>query len=138
MRLAPLAERPVFGWKYQYTLPVGLLRIIKVYGGYTDLPIDNDRVRYQIEGGRLLTDEDGIEILYIERPVSAATMPYHFVDAVVAYLAYLMAIVITSSEQITALMARESERQIEAAKRMDAQQNYAPEEDGERWYTEAR
>jgi hypothetical protein len=138
MRLAPLVDRPLFGWKYQYTLPGDMLRIIKVYGTNAVSVDEADRVRYQIEGKYLLTDEGKIEILYIAPPETADLLPFHFVDALAAYLASLLAPAVTSSEQMIMVTAQQAAVQVENAKRMDARLNYAPEEDGERWYTEAR
>lgn len=131
-RLAPLAEKPLFGWKEQFQLPVDLMRIIRVSGA------GGGAVPYQIEGARLLSDVTEIEILYINRPLTANEMPYHFADALAAYMAALLAPAITSNEQIVALTLQQSSQQIEQAKRIDAGQNYAPEFEGERWYGEAR
>jgi hypothetical protein len=138
VRLTPMAEKPLFGWKEQFQLPVDMMRIVKVYGTTADEVDDRDRVRYRIEGSKLLCDRKDVEIVYIRRPLTADELPYHFADALAAYMAYLLAPAITSNEQLIALTTQQTQIQVEQAKRIDGGQNYAPEADGEPWYAEAR
>jgi hypothetical protein len=138
IRPSPLAEKPLFGWKVQFQLPVDLMRIIKVYGTRADTVSDADRIDYQIEGRLLLCGTEDIEIVYINRPLTADQIPYHFADALAAYLAYLLAPAVTGSEQLIAMTAQQMQQQVEQAKRIDAMQNPAPDFDGEPWYAEAR
>jgi hypothetical protein len=128
-RLAPLTEKPESGWKEQFPLPVDLLRVTGVSGG---------SVPYRIEGDRILADAEEIDLLYIARPLTPRRFPSYVTNALVAYLAFLLSAVVTSSEQLVMLMKGDSGELIETAKRLDAAQNYAPEDAGKPFYTEER
>jgi hypothetical protein len=136
--LAPNADKPAFGWQAQFNLPMDFIRLVKVYGGYGEAPGEDSRIPYQIENGKILADEDELQIIYIARPKDPNQLPQSVRKAISTHLACLLATPLTSNEQMTALITAESQSMLELAKKEDAQMNYNPQADGERFYTEAR
>jgi len=138
LRLAPNAEKPEFGWDYQFNYPMDCIRLIKVYGGFSKRPEESEYVPYEVENGKILCDSDALQIIYIARPDDPNQFPQTVRKAVSTHLAYLLSTAIASSEQLTALIAAESQTTLEIAKRVDAQMNYDPEAAGKNFHTEAR
>jgi hypothetical protein len=114
------------------------IRLIKVYGGHSRTPEESERVPYQVENGKILTDTDELQIIYIARPDDPNQLPQAVRNAISTHLAYLLSTPLTSSEQLIALIAAESQSTLELAKKVDAQMNYDPQADGEDFHTEAR
>jgi hypothetical protein len=137
-RLAPNAEKPAFGWKEQFNYPADCIRLIKVYGGHSQIPEEGERVPYQVENGKILADTDELQIVYIARPDDPNQLPQAIRNAISTHLAYLLSTPLTSSEQLIGLIAAESQGALELAKKVDAQMNYDPQADGEEFHTEAR
>jgi hypothetical protein len=137
-RLAPNAEKPAFGWKRQFNYPMDCIRLIKVYGGHSLTPEEVDCVPYQVENGKILADTDELQIIYIARPDDPNQLPQAVRNAVSTYLAYLLTTPLTSSEQLYAMVAAESQSVLELAKKVDAQMNYDPQLYGQAFHTEAR
>jgi hypothetical protein len=137
-RLAPNAEKPVFGWKEQFNYPADCIRLIKVYGGHNQLPCEDECVPYQVENGKILADTDELQIIYIARPDDPNQIPQAVRNAISTHLAYLLTTALTSNEQLVSLIAAESQGALELAKKVDAQMNYDPQAYGEEFHTEAR
>jgi len=137
-RLALNADRPNFGWRYQFQLPLDLIRIIDVFGGTNLRPERNETTSYQIENGMILADVEAIQIVYTIRPDNPNNMPGAVRTAISTHLAYLLSTPLTSNEQLIALLAAESQRAINQAKIEDAQMNYDPEAKGQDFHVENR
>jgi hypothetical protein len=137
-RLAPNAEKPAFGWKEQFNYPVDCIRLVAVYGGHSQMPEENERIPYQVENGKILANVDELQIIYIARPDDPNQLPQAVRKAISTHLAYLLATPLTSESQTIGLIAAESSTAIEIAKREDAQMNYDPQAEGEKFHTEAR
>jgi hypothetical protein len=133
-RLAPDAERPAFGWKRQFKLPVSLIRLIAVYGPDSE----TRQVPCQVENGMILADTDGLFIVYAERPDDPNRLSAAARKAVSTHLAFLLSTAIASNEQLTGLLLQESAQAIETAKKEDAQMSFDPVFEGEPFHTEAR
>lgn len=138
MRLALNAERPQFGWRYQFTLPKDMIRIIDVIGGTSDIPEQTETTPYQIENGMILANVDTIQIVYIIRPDNPNDMPGAVRTAISTRLAYLLSTPLTSNEQLTALLAAEDIKATEQAKKEDAEMNFNPEAFGQNFHVENR
>jgi hypothetical protein len=117
---------------------VDCIRLVAVYGGHCKLPEVSDQVPYQVENGKILANTDELQIIYIARPDDPNNLPQAVRKAISTHLAYLLATPLTSSEQLTGLIAAESTNALEIAKREDAQMNYDPQAAGEKFHTEAR
>jgi hypothetical protein len=137
-RLAPNSEKPVFGWKEQFNYPMDCIRLINVYDGHSQTPGKGGCIPYQVENGKILTDTDELQIIYIARPNDPNQLPQAVRNAISTHLAYLLATPLTSNEQLIALIAAESRTALELAKTVDAQMNYDPQAAGEEFHTEAR
>jgi len=137
-RLAMNAEKPAFGWKYQFNYPMDCIRLIKVYGGHSEKPEESDYVPYEVENGKILSDAEALQIIYIARPDDPNQLPQSVRKAVSTHLAYLLSTALASNEQLTALIAAEGQAAIETAKRVDAQMNYDPDARGNDFHTEER
>ena len=89
-----LVDAPYFGWDYQYQLPVDCLRVLQV-NGYeeTDAP-DN----WQVEGGKLLTDEDTVQCKYIARVDDVTIYDPLFIEALSLKLAAKLCVPLTGSD----------------------------------------
>jgi len=135
-QLAMNAEQPAFGWKYQYNYPVDCIRLVHVYSEQPSEDIDYPP--YQVENGKILTDAEELYIIYIARPDDPNQMPQSVRKAISTHLAYLLATPLTSNEQLIALIAAESQAAIERAKKEDAEMNFDPFSQGNRFHTEAR
>ena len=114
------------------------IRLVKVYGGNNDKPEESERVPYQVENGKILTDAEALQIIYIARPDDPNLLPQSIRKAISTHLAYLLSTPLTSNEQLTGLIAVEAQAAIEMAKKEDAQMNYDPDADGKDFHVEAR
>jgi hypothetical protein len=138
LRLAPNAEKPLFGWAEQFNYPMDCIRLVEVYGGHNQMPELSELIPYQVENGKILANTDEVQIIYIARPDEPNQLPQSVRKAISTHLAYLLATPLTSNEQLIALIASESAAAVETAKREDAQMNYDPMAEGEKFHTEAR
>jgi len=137
-RLAMNAERPAFGWKYQFNYPMDCIRLVKVYGGINEEPEESEIVPFQVENGKILSDADALQIIYIGRPDDPNLLPQSMRKAISTHLAYLLSTPLTSNEQLTGLIAAEAQAAIEIAKNEDAQMNYDPDAAGKDFHAEKR
>ncbi|MDO9534776.1 MAG: hypothetical protein Q7J85_05470, partial [Bacillota bacterium] len=82
--LAQLATTPVYGFDYEYTLPTSpyCLRVLEMESGTS----------FEIEGRKLLTNEDECKIKYIKRIVNPAQLDALFITVMVDSLAAQLAI----------------------------------------------
>jgi hypothetical protein len=138
LRLAPNAEQPEFGWKYQFNYPADCIRLVEVCGEQSQRPAESEIIPYQVENGKILSDAETLQIIYITRPDDPNQLPQSVRKAVSTHLAYLLSTALISNEQLTALIAAESQASLEIAKRTDAQMNYDPMAKGEDFHTEKR
>jgi len=138
LRLAMNAVQPAFGWKHQFNCPMDCIRLVKVYGCHCQMPLETECVPYQAENGKILTDADELQIVYIARPDDPNQLPQSVRKAISTHLAYLLATPLTSNEQLIALIAAESQAAIERAKKEDAEMNFDPLSSGSMFHTEAR
>jgi len=91
--LARLQSAPVFGYLYQFQLPVDCLRVVVVNGvearkGYNP---------WRIEGQRLLSDAKQAEIVYTRRETDTTLFDPLFVEAMTYKLAAALAKELTNS-----------------------------------------
>jgi hypothetical protein len=138
LRLALNEDIPIFGWKYQFNLPKDYIRIIDVIAGSSLAPQRSNLIPFQIENGKVLSNEDTVQIVYIARPDNPNGLPQAVRKAISTHLAYLLATPLTSNDQLIALIAAESQVALEQAKKEDAQMNYDPYAYGHDFHTENR
>ncbi|HWL54280.1 MAG TPA: hypothetical protein VNQ90_17705 [Chthoniobacteraceae bacterium] len=85
--LSRLAETPKFGWAYQYQLPVDCLSVIQLNAWQAW----EARDLYEIEGERLLTDQESAQLRYTARVEDSEIFPPLFVEALYTKLASKLA-----------------------------------------------
>lgn len=114
--LPALADSPVFGYDYQYVLPVDFLRLEGIYntGGL-------DRDAYTLEGNTILTDIPApLQIRYISRNLDQTKWPPYFVEALACRLAYELCERLKQDPQRKSIIWQEYQGIIAAAKRANA------------------
>lgn len=115
--LSRLSAAPLFGWAYQYQLPADCLRILQL-NGYEVYQSDG---RFEIEGGRMMTNCETAQIRYIARVTDGALFPPLFAEALALKLATRLAKPITGSASEVERLLTEYERITKPlAMRMDA------------------
>ena len=98
-------QQPLFGWNYQYTLPSNCLRVLRVNGDDSN---ENDTEPYNVEGKKLLTDAEGVNLQYIFQETATANWPADFCNAFAVLLASYLAtdLVGTGTGRASALRAQ--------------------------------
>jgi len=112
---APLATAPAWGFTYQHELPSDLLRVIE----FRDLHQGD----YQVEGNKVLTDENVLYIRYVAKVTDPNEFDTLFVDAAAARLAYEMCESLTQSNQKKQIMWEEYTESVRKARMVDAMVN---------------
>ena len=114
------AVAPAFGWSIAYTLPEDCLRVLQL-NRWEDW---QEPKTWEIEGRRLVTDQDAAQIKYTRRVEDPNLFDALFVDAVSVYLAARVAKMVTGSETLGAQMIQIFDNMIgPEARRLDAQES---------------
>jgi len=101
-----LSAAPAFGWAYQYQLPVDCLRVLQVNGYAETEQVDN----WEIEGGKLLTDEDSVQAKYISRVTDVSLFDPLFIEALSLKLGAKICVPLTGSDNRANGLLTEYER----------------------------
>lgn len=118
VQLAELSTAPVFGWAKQYQLPTDFIRLIQ----FNDLDAWQDEPSdfYEIEGRKLLTDEDTARIEYIKFVDDPNQYDALFTKALVVLLASEIAVPIRQDEELaTRLLTEFTSLKLPAARKTD-------------------
>lgn len=127
--LARLDETPAFGYLYAYALPSDCLRVLKMDGDEyeivdqsttQEIVIDSYGKKWEIEAGKLLTDEEEVKILYIARVEDPAKFPPSFVQAFSARMAVALAMSVAKNFKLADALNAIFERRMARAKSLDA------------------
>lgn len=120
LKLARLASTPVFGFAYEYQLPVDWLRTLSVH--------DNDRgqgfVEYRIEGRRLRSSAENLYLRYIRIVTDANEMPSDFREALALMLSRDITIPIAQSNALREIMSAAFRDALGRAKSADALEDF--------------
>lgn len=81
--LSRLSGAPPFGWSAWYQLPTDCLRVLQLNGWESH----EQRDRWEVEGSRLLTDQDTAQIQYIARITDGNLYDASFIKAFACKLA---------------------------------------------------
>jgi hypothetical protein len=98
-------------WPYQYTLPAGFIRVVKL----------EPRARYDIYGSKLYADATGLACDFVKR-VSEANFPTTFETFVACELAIRMCMVITGDIDLKASLQNDRRFKFAEALSADSQQ----------------
>ena len=114
IELAQNSTAPAFEFSYQYNLPSDCLRVLQM---------ENMDMVYQIEGGKLLTNEGTAKILYLARVEDVNLFDSMFVEALSARIAAELAVTLAESNTLYSNMMEMYNRKIADARSMDAQES---------------
>ena len=127
--LAPLAAPPAFSWRFQFTLPGELLRLMQV--GYDGCQLD-----YQLEGGRILANTNSLPILYVA-DITEGLFDAKLVHVMTLRMEKDLAYPITKSTSLAEAKDAEYERALKRAKSIDGQET-PPQDWGDSPFTQVR
>ncbi len=108
---------PIFDWNYAFTLPTSpyCLRVLEVDD------VDNPgSTAWSIEGRTLVTNDSGINILYIARIADPTKFDSLFVEALAAKLAENLAMALTRQKTLIELAHGLYEAKIQEARTVDS------------------
>lgn len=114
LQLAQISSTPVFGYNYQYQLPVECLRVLRV-------DEDNEE-KWRIIGRTLHTDLSTVKAEYIYRVEDTNEFDAQLIEAIAARLSMLLAIPITDSESRLKSMSNLYKSILVSARGVDGQE----------------
>jgi len=114
VELAQNSTAPAFEFSYQYNLPSDCLRVLQM---------ENMDMFYQIEGGKLLTNEGTAKILYLARVEDVNLFDSMFIEALSARIAAELAVTLAESNTLYSNMMEMYQRKLADARSMDAQES---------------
>jgi len=115
VQLAAESTAPDFEFTYQYQLPSDFLRLLDVY---------NYSTRYRVEGDKVLSDDDTIQIIYIAQITDPQMFDSAFSEVLATRLASEIAYSLSGSRSLADSLTEIYSRKLSMAKMADAQENY--------------
>ena len=117
--LPKMLDPPEFGYKSQYLMPAGCLRVIGASGNDRF----DDSLRWELEGDKILADAgDVLYVRYLLRIEDTSRFPAQFVNVIAAKLAMDIAIPLTANRAVKQEMAQIFAAELTGASRSDSQQ----------------
>lgn len=114
--LSRLSETPLFGWDYQFALPVDFLRALEV----NDTE-DQAGCIWAVEGIKLMTNEETVNLVYIRREEDVSKWDALFCEAMTLKLAMKFATILRgTSSQVMDFGAEYDRLMAPLARRVDA------------------
>ena len=120
-----LTAAPAFGYSYQHQLPADCLRALEV-----DVQDDPE---YRIEGRRLHTDSNEVELKYLYDLEDTSEMDALLTETIAAYLAFDIAYTLTQNGNVRDSMFGLFEAALRRAKTIDAQEDSRMELEANHW-----
>ena len=111
--LAPDSETVAFDWDYQFTLPADpyCLRVLRL--DYLD-------IEFRVEGRKIVTNEQSINLIYIARVTDPNTYDTLLQEAIAARLAADVSFTLSQSTSLTQNMYSLYEQKLKEARFVDA------------------
>lgn len=119
------AEIP-FGYLYKYAIPAECLRLVYVSAG---------RDAYTIEGHSILTDEDPLEIIFVERVTDPNKFTQTFEDALVYRLAADLAPSIIANYELMKYYEQKYQAALASARHIESTETFLPPNVEGSWIT---
>jgi hypothetical protein len=116
-RLARLVEAPPFGFAFQYQLPPDCLRVLVMNGG---------RSVFEIEGRKLMTDEESADVVYVRRITDPNEFDAMFREALAYRIAADLAYPLANSTTLSSAMMQLYRDALALARSVDGQESGAP------------
>ncbi len=104
------ATAPDFQWENQFILPSDFLRLIDIYDSINP---------YELEGERLLTDDDSVDLKYVKGVTDATKFDPLFVEVLVLQLAMKLVMPISRDKVLRAELADELRGVLSVARRVN-------------------
>jgi len=99
--LAPLAEKPAFGFSNQFETPTDAIKIIGLYDGtQMDRNYTGSHDVWKVEGTRILANSDSLSIFYIKQVTNPLNFDPIFVETLSWFLAADLAFNLTASADL--------------------------------------
>ncbi|MBN2861271.1 MAG: hypothetical protein JXK93_13480 [Sphaerochaetaceae bacterium] len=102
-QLAPLADAPVFGISYQFSLPEDYAKLNSV----SAVDSDGNEVEWFLENGVIVSDAVSVNITYTAIPGAPENVSPSTRDLIVKQLAYLLSIPIVNNTNRTSMLLSE-------------------------------
>lgn len=113
--LAPLADAPAFEWSYQMQLPADFIRLVSI--GET-----GENIFYEIEDGKILTDETEIKLKYIYRNEVVSSYDALLTQALIAHCAWAFAYPLAKSQALRDGMEKYLQQTLQQARTINGQE----------------
>lgn len=123
--LSSLTEIPSWGFAHQFQMPADSLRLLEVR--------DLSTADYQVEGRRILANDDVLYVRYIAKITDPNEYDVHFVNAVSVRLAFELCEAITQSSTKKNELYQEYQQAKSDAKRADGQENPPQQIEEDEW-----
>lgn len=120
LNLSPDVAAPIFGYAYQYTLPSDWLRTLSISN-------EDDIVDFRIEGRKILTDQEALQLRYIYRNDDPSTYDAGLINVITYRMAEALAYPITKSTTQAQFMEAKAREAFAIAKGTDAQEEVLPD-----------
>ncbi len=118
------ADKPAFGWEFQYILPSDCLRVLEAGPWPQSVMADyvgSDTSQFTFEDGRILTNLGPVlNLRYLRRVTDPEFFPPTFVEALACKLAAEMAEALTGSNSKRELAWKEYDQAVRLARRINA------------------
>ncbi|MND14235.1 hypothetical protein D3C80_44200 [compost metagenome] len=121
--LSPETTSPAFGFSYRFPLPGDVIRILSVGNEYDD-------VRYRIENGRVMANENVVYLRYIFRNEDESSWDAALVNLAEAFMTAKLAYAVTGSASLRESLTQEAAFLLRQAKAIDGQEDPPEELDG--------
>lgn len=112
--LASEVTAPAFGYANSYPLPADYIRLVG---------LEDHSMVYKIESGKLLTDSDVVNLIYIARIEDVTKYDPLFVEAFVLMLAMNLSYILIGSNQRIGSLKEEFDRKLFLAKQVDGHED---------------
>lgn len=111
--LAPLRDKPLFGYEYQFSLPADCLRVWEVIGNSRDNP-------FQVENGRILYNQSVLKFIGISDVSDPSLFDAMFSEALSLRLASQLAFPLTADKALSREMTEQYEYYVQKARSASA------------------
>ena len=118
VELSRAADRPPFGWQYQFPLPADFLRLET----FNMVEAGVCQSSFAVEGGMLVTNSSSAQITYVARVTNPGQWDALFADVFAHRLAAAACLQITGSDGRKQNIDRHAERRLKEARMVDANQ----------------
>ncbi len=108
--LAEDTDTPDFEWDHQYILPTDFLRFVSLY---------DTSASFEIEGQRLLTNDDSVDLLYIKEITDPTKFDSLFVEVLVLQLALKLVMPISQDKVLRRELFEELAQKLSEARRVN-------------------